>query len=58
MEALRVEAEAIQKLPLLYLWLNQFIFFLIFKFTFIDFKKNKFKLKSIDFRKLNSNSLT
>ena len=29
-EALRVEAEAIQKLPLPYPWLDQFILFLIF----------------------------
>ena len=56
-EVLRVEAEAIQKLPLPYPWLDQFILVLIFKlrfkFKFIDFKKTKFKFKFkfIDFEK-------
>ena len=31
--------------------LDPFVFFLIFKFKFIDFKKTKFKFKFIDFKK-------
>ena len=50
-EALRVEAEAIQKLPFPHPWLDPFTFF---KFKFIDFKK-KLNLNSMTLQKLNSN---
>ena len=39
-EALRCEAEANQELPLPHPWLDPFILFLIFKFKFINLKKN------------------
>ena len=47
-KALRVEAEAIQKLPFPHPWLDPFTFF---KFKFIDFKK-KLNLEFNDFAKV------
>ena len=56
-EALRVEAEVIQKLSFPHPWLDQFILFLTskFKFRFIDFEKTKSNSNLLTLQKSNSN---